>query len=179
LGHRQPAVDRTRAAILAAGRRLASQTPAGELRIGAVARAAGVSRITVYNQFGSRAGLIAALPPPAPALANAPEGDARTQLRTRFMIACSTWASEPALFRHLNPSPTPEEAELDRALAERLAAADMLRPGCSIKEAEDVIAALASFPVFDRLHKGGRRPPLAVAEILGRLASAVLGQPLG
>ena len=36
----------------------------------------------------------------------------------------------------------------DGALAERLAASDQLRPGCSLREAEDVIGAITSFPVF-------------------------------
>ena len=62
----------------------------------------------------------------------------------------------------------------DRALAERLAASGQLRPGCSLKEAEDVIGALTSFPVFDRLHKDGRRSSAAVGEILLRLAAAIL-----
>jgi Bacterial regulatory proteins, tetR family len=178
LGRRQPAVDRTQEAILAAARHLASEAPVGELSVGAVARAAGVSRITVYNRFGSRAGLLATLQPPSPGLSQASHGDARTQLRSRLVSACTSWSSDPALFRNLNRPSSPAAADFDRALAERLAAADMLRPGCSIKEAEDVIGALTSFAVFDRLHKDGRRPPLAVAEILGRLASAILGQPL-
>src|SRR5260370_912687 len=62
----------------------------------------------------------------------------------------------------------------DRALAERLASADQLRPGCSLKEAEDVIGALTSFDVFDRLHQDGRRSSSAVADILMRLAGAIL-----
>jgi hypothetical protein len=62
----------------------------------------------------------------------------------------------------------------DRALAERLAAADLLRPGCSLKEAEDVIGAITSFTVFDRLHKDGRRSQTAVVEIVMRFASTIL-----
>jgi hypothetical protein len=62
----------------------------------------------------------------------------------------------------------------DRTLAGRLAAADQLRPGCSLKEAEDVIGAITSFEVFDRLHKDGRRSPTAVSEILMRLVSTIL-----
>jgi hypothetical protein len=62
----------------------------------------------------------------------------------------------------------------DRALAERLAAADQLRAGCSIKEAEDVIRAVTAFAVFDRLYKDGRRSQAAVVEILMRLVSTIL-----
>jgi hypothetical protein len=41
-----------------------------------------------------------------------------------------------------------------------------------------VIGILTSFAVFDRLHKGGRRSPSAVAEILMRMTSEFLaGSP--
>ena len=59
-------------------------------------------------------------------------------------------------------------------LAERLAAQDSLRPGCSLREAEDVIAVLSSFAAFDRLYHDGRRPVSAVAEVLMRLAAGIL-----
>ena len=49
-----------------------------------------------------------------------------------------------------------------------------MRPGCSLKEAEDVIGALTSFGVFDQLHQDGRRSPASVADILMRLAAAIL-----
>lgn len=178
LGRREAAVGRTRAAILAAARmELASGTSAS-FSAGAVARRAGVSRITVYNQFGSKAGLLrelaggarAAVPP----LADVAEP--HDELRRRIVASCSMWASDPALFRRL---PVEAAAHLeapgeDRALAERLAASGQLRAGCSLKEAEDVIGALTSFPIFDRLHKDGRRSSAAAAEILLRLAAAIL-----
>jgi hypothetical protein len=98
---------------------------------------------------------------------------ARDELRQRISLACSTWATHSSLLRHL-PRPEQEESERNRQLAERLAGADALRPGCSIKEAEDVIGALTSFDLFDRLYRDGRRSPGAVAEILMRLASGIL-----
>ncbi len=180
LGRRQEAVDRTRAAIVAAARELVAAGGQPAISVGAVASRAGVSRITVYNRFGSRAGLLRAVADEArrgAILPLAPEpGDPRGRLRQRIAESCALWASDPALFRRL-----PEEAGVekeppgeDRPLAEQLAAADQLRPGCSLKEAEDVIGALTSFPTFDRLHKDGRRSPTAVAEILMRLAAAIL-----
>ena len=179
LGRRQAAVDNTRAAILTAARdELASGEPG--LSAGAVARRAGVSRITVYNQFGSKAGLLrelAAAARPEVELRLAPEpADPLDDLRHRIADSSSRWSSDPALFRRL-PGAGNVEIEMphdDRALAERLAASDHLRPGCSLKEAEDVIGAITSFQVFDRLHKDGRRSPTAVAEILMRLAAAVV-----
>ena len=177
LGRRQEAADRTHAAILAAARDLVAS---GELPLsaGAVARRAGVSRLTLYNRFGSKAGLLRQVAAGArlkaqPARTSA---DARSQLRQRISDSCSMWASDPALFRRL-PSAANVEIEApndDRVLAERLALSDQLRPGCSVKEAEDVITAVTSFSVFDRLHKDGRRSSVAVAEIVMRLACAIL-----
>jgi AcrR family transcriptional regulator len=164
-------VDKTRQAILAATRDLVATT--GSLSLKAVADKAGVSRITVYNQFRSKADLINTLVPRLESPSFSPEAKPREQLTQRIFASCHHWAADPALFRHVSTAAA-GDAELDRELAERLAAADELRPGCSIKEAEDVIGALTSFAVFDRLHKDGRRSPLAVAEILMRLVSGIL-----
>lgn len=172
LGRRQAAVDRTTASILAAARELVGQSPSSQLSVGAVARRAGVSRITVYNRFGSRGRLLEALAPARPHREPAAP-DPREALRSHILRACATWAANPALYRHL-PEAERDDAEADHALAEALAAADALRPGCSLKEAGDVIAVLTSFAVFDRLHKDGRRPAAAVGEILTRLASGIL-----
>ena len=181
LGRRQAEVDRTRSGILAAARDLVAKLgPAAS--VGKVAEHAGVSRITIYNQFGSKARLLEALtaepgsvapdPPPGEA------GDPVDDLRRRVEHACAVWAENPDLYRQLaghgRHGPHDRQADADHALALRLAANDRLRPGCSIKEAEDVIGILASFSVFDRLHKGGRRSPAGVAEILMRMASGVM-----
>ncbi len=179
LGRRHEAVGLTRSTILAAARTVVTEL-GHAFSVGKVAQRAGVSRITIYNQFGSKAGLLEALTAGArtthatPPLVHDP--DPRERLRSRIAQACATWAADPALYRRLqgHGSWAGEDSELDRILAERLAAADQLRPGCSIKEAEDVIGIVTSFQAFDRLHKGGRRSPSAVAEVLTRMASGVL-----
>jgi AcrR family transcriptional regulator len=182
LGKRQAGVDRTRAAVLTAARELVAAGGGSSLSVGAVARRAGVSRLTIYNRFGSRSELLRAVAGEAhrrtgaaPAAAGDFE-DPRQQLRQRVASACASWASDPALFRALPAvtSAVDPAALKDRALAERLASADQLRPGCSLKEAEDVIGALTSFEVFDRLYQDGRRSSAAVADILMRLAGAIL-----
>jgi len=197
LGRRQTSVDLTTSSILAAARELVAQGPASQASVGAVARRAGVSRITVYNRFGSREGVLTALAAtaqPASVRTDAPttaaqvvdgpdyrsksgaegprsEGDPLEALRGHLAAACSRWAADAALFRHLPPPPEDGRA---RPLAEQLAAQDVLRPGCSLREAEDVIATLSSFAVFDRLYHDGRRPASAVAEVLMRLAAGIL-----
>jgi AcrR family transcriptional regulator len=185
LGKRQAGVDRTRAAVLTAARELVAAGGGSTLSVGAVARRAGVSRLTIYNRFGSRSELLRAVAGEAhrrTAAAPAPGSggeDPRQQLRDRIASACANWSSDPALFRAL-PAVTSAgdpAASKDRALAERLASADQLRPGCSLKEAEDVIGALTAFEVFDRLYQDGRRSSQAVADILMRLAGAILSSP--
>lgn len=174
LGKRQALVDLTSDSILRAA---TEEVAAGKtLSVGRVARKAGVSRITVYNRFGSRSGLLQALSSqiPAPPDELPAAAAARDLLERHISAACSAWAAHASLVRHLPQFRREENTGLNRQLAERLATSDELRPGCSIKEAEDVIAALTSFETFDRLYKDGRRSPAAVAEILARLASGIL-----
>src|SRR5205814_2040847 len=88
LGRRQELVDRTAQSILSAARDLVSQKPAEAVSVGAIARHAGVSRLTVYQRFGSRSGLLAALAPIS-AAAEAVEGDPRDALRRHLVQACA------------------------------------------------------------------------------------------
>lgn len=172
LGARQASIDRTAQAILAASRRLLAHSPAAHVSVGAIAREAGVSRLTVYQRFGSRAGLFQALVPRR-AADEAQPGDPREALRRHLLRACETWASDAALHRNL-PASTPPDRDAERRIAEELLAADALRPGCSLREAEDVISTLGSFAVFDGLQRDGRRSPAGVTEILMRLAGGIL-----
>jgi AcrR family transcriptional regulator len=173
LGARQAAVDRTAQSILSAARRLLAHSPATEVSVGAVAREAGVSRLTVYQRFGSRSGLFDALRPVQASSVASEHDDPREALRAHFLQACESWAADPTLHRHL-PAAASGKPESALRLADRLLAADALRPGCSIREAEDVITALESFVVFDGLHRDGRRSPAAVTDILMRLAAGIL-----
>jgi len=179
LGRRAAEVERTRARILAAAGQVVAELGVGGSSVGKVADLAGVSRITVYNQFGSKSGLLEALladfgPTSGRGTPDA-AADPAADLRRRIEQACGAWAADPALHRRLlGHRAEHEQSDADHALAERLAAHDRLRPGCSIREAEDVIGILTSFPVFDRLHKGGRRSPAAVVEILHRMASGFM-----
>lgn len=155
----------TRKAILEAARRLVREGPGGPT-VGAIAVAAGVSRLSVYHHFGSRAGVLAAV------AAEAAPPHAGEDLHDLLAAAAAHWASDPPLYRRLAE---PEVAT--HQLAAELAAHDRLRPGCSIREAEDVISVLTSFSTFDRLYQDGRRSTPAVVEILMRMAGSILNQP--
>ena len=56
---RQQAVDAGRDRVVTAARELLEGDEAEGFSLDAVARRAGVSRMTVYNQFGSKAGVLA------------------------------------------------------------------------------------------------------------------------
>lgn len=172
---RRAQAEQTRSRILAAAREVVAEL-GPESSLSEVAERAGVSRITIYNQFVSKAGLLEALAAGASSEPNGTPAAALDDLALRIEQACAGWAADPDLYRQLQGlgREHPGQAQLNRALAEHLAAADRLRPGCSVREAEDVIGILTSFPAFDRLHKGGRRPSSAVAEILLRMASGFM-----
>src|SRR6202166_982833 len=130
---RQAGAARTRSAILAAAREVVSEL-GPESSLGRVAERAGVSRITIYDQFGSKAGLLDALAADTarPPMSEAPEeraADPAHALRRRIELACAAWASDPRLYRQLPVRGQGGRPDLDRALAEQLAAADRLRPG--------------------------------------------------
>ena len=163
----------TRLRLLAAARDLlvGGETPTAA----AVAARAGVSRVTVYDHFGSQPGLLAALAAEAgrPG-AGAASGDPVHRLRALVAGACAHWATDPALFRRLPAAADAIEPDGVQEVASALADGDQLRPGCSLREAVDVIAIATSFAAFDRLHHDGRRSPAAVAEILQRMCSGIL-----
>jgi AcrR family transcriptional regulator len=170
-GYRSPRRDsaaaQTRRAILQAAQALLRDHP-GEPTVGAIAAQAGVSRLSVYHHFASRAGVLGAVAEAARASGRS----GGTDLRSFVAEAVAHWGTDPPLFRRLRG--TADIQENQHELAVRLAADDRLRPGCSLKEAEDVIAVLTSFAAFDRLHQDGRRSTAAVTEILMRMAGSIL-----
>jgi AcrR family transcriptional regulator len=169
----------TRAALLAAARELIVSGGGRTPSAGAVAARAGVSRLTVYHHFGSHAGMLRAL---ADETGRQDQPDAldvpaRARLHRHIAAACERWASDPKLFRGLPAAADDRDPHRHRDLAVALAERDQLRPGCSVREAEDVIAVLTSFAAFDRLHQDGRRSTASVVEVLMRMAGAILAAP--
>ena len=87
---RQAGAARTRSGILAAAREVVSEL-GPESSVGRVAERAGVSRITIYDQFGSKAGLLDALSADTarPPMSEAPE-ETRRRPRRRSQAAYRT-----------------------------------------------------------------------------------------
>ena len=154
--------------IEAAARSLREDASIASFSLDAVAKAAGVTRLTVYHQFGSRRGLLEAvfddiaqrggLTEIADAMA---VPDPRAALDRLVEIFCAFWSRDPAVGRlHEAMATDPEFAQALRernerrrktfdALARRVAG--KTTPARARRDAVDVIFALTSFAMFAML----------------------------
>jgi AcrR family transcriptional regulator len=194
LGQRQTAAEQTRARILAAARELlmAGGGPGG-FSIDAVARQAGVARMTVYYQFGSKRGLLEGLYDDLAArggMQRLAEVFARPEPLEALAEFISTfghfWASDRLVIRRLrslavlDPDFEGVRARDEwrrggvRAIVGRLAEKHGRPVPESRDEAVDVLHTLTSFETFDTL-AGATRSPEEVVPLVQRLARAALG----
>ncbi len=179
---RDAAASRTRERLVdAAAAVLGTAEGIGEFSLATVAKKAGVTRLTVYNQFGSRRGLLEAvfddiarqgglqglgdamaMPDPCAALDRVVE------------IFCAFWNRDPAVGRlHEAMATDPEFAQaliernerrrkLVRVIVERIAAKTASRR--ARQDAVDLIFALTSHAMFAMLSPG--RPMSEVRRLL-------------
>jgi AcrR family transcriptional regulator len=195
LGRRQEAAEETRARIIAATRELLSATGGVPgLTIDAVARQAGVARMTVYHQFGSKQGLFEALFDSLAAsggMRQLPHAfqqpDPLDALAEFIAIFGHFWASERLVHRRLYglAAVDPEFEPVLRARQSRrrdglrvivgrlFKQRGRLSPK-AIERAVDVLYMLTSFEAFDTL-AGEARSPEEVTPIVQWLARVVLG----
>lgn len=170
---RAAAVEAKRQTVIEAAAAFMRTNPMGSFSLENVAKAAGVARLTVYNQFGSRRGLLEAvfdhlathggLERIADAVT---DPDPRNGLLRLAEVFCDFWSGDPAVGELHDAMATDPDLGLAlaernerrrravTALVERLqgpAAADQRR------DAIDLIFALMSYPMF-RLLSGGRSP---------------------
>jgi AcrR family transcriptional regulator len=198
LGQRQATTEQTRARILAAAHQLLA-APGGiaAFTVEAVARQADVSRMTVYYQFGSKAGLLEALFDQLATTGRLPQGavaalgqpDPLDALAGYVAAFAGFWAAERLVLRRLR-----NLAALDPELEQGVRARDARRrkglellagrladryghpPHDTLGEAVVVLHMLTSFETFDAL-AGPDRSPQDVAGQVHRLAVAALGLP--
>jgi AcrR family transcriptional regulator len=194
LGRRQAAVDRTRARILKAARALLVTRGGGAFSIDAVAGRARVTRVTVYQRFGSRSKLLEALfddlarqggmwdladafrqPDPDEALARFVTTFARfwTAHRPIHRRLLALAALDPGLERTLRARQEWRRQGL-RVIVGRLRERSGGPPAGAQDETIDALFALTGFETFDLL-AGPKRTPAQVAPIVLRIARAYLG----
>lgn len=195
LGRRQAAAERTRSRVLAAARALlTARGGIAGFTIDAVARKAGVARMTVYYQFGSKVGLLEALCDSVAASGGVTQlgdvfcrPDPLDALDAFIAVFGHFWAADRLVIRRLQGLATldPDFAQVVggrqgwrrgglRTLVGRLREAYGRPDAAAVEETTDVLHALTSFETFDTL-AGPSRSPEDVVPLVCRLARAALG----
>jgi len=192
---RAASASRTRSRIVrAAGRQLRSPGGLKSLSLDSVAQAAGVSRLTVYNQFGSRRGLLEAVFDDLArrgGLHRVPEAMAESQPRVALSriiaIFCDFWdfdartlgsiygagASDPELGQSMRER-NERRRKLLRALLGRMAAAREVRSE-AVVDVVDVLFVLTGYGVYVGLANRGRGKQ-EVCQLIQQLAQAALSR---
>ncbi len=201
-GRRAAATAATRRAIIDAGRDLLAAGDWRGFTLDAVATAAGVTRVTVYNQVTSKSGLLdavltdlterAGMDQLLTATKTMPAEDARSYIVER---TCRFWHAERSVLRPLfglsavdkdiaaNLSQREQwrtdqlDRLLDRLAAERPATqSSSARAPMSRTHVLAGLVAVTSFPAYDALGSLAD-DPIAASAVIDHLARSLTGQP--
>lgn len=198
LGRREADTEKTRARIVASARRLLLN-PRGfaEFSIDAVAREAGVARMTVYYRFGSKRGLLQGIFDDLAARGGMSElreafrnPDPLAALSEFVSVFTRFWTSSRVLLRRLHAQgvidPTLGEALREReerrreglrVIVKRISEKEGRPKASAFDDVVDTLFTVTSFETFDSLARGKRRPK-DVAALVQRLAlCAVHAEP--
>jgi AcrR family transcriptional regulator len=190
-GARARAAADSRARVLAAARAVLSDPATPAWGMETIAAAAGVTRMTVYNQFGSRTAVIEAVLDQVVArdrmdrLVDGTSGlDPAAALHAALLTTCRFWHAERPLLRRLFAVAYTEPA-VEALLARRegwrrdqlgslLGRADpaLAADGALL----DVVVAVTSFAAYDRLAATADAPD-AAADVLHRLLVTAVDRP--
>jgi len=196
LGKRKASIEGTRARILEAARKLlADEASPADLSMEAVARAADVSRLTIYYQFESRRGLLEALYDYMAGRGNMgqvaeifQERDPDKALEKMAKTFVEFWASDPVVIRRVRGM-----AALDAEVAAGMQARDSRRrriAGEIVRRlhlhqlepekieqqnlAADAVAMLTSFETYDALARAGHGD-YAIVDLVIKLSRTAIG----
>jgi AcrR family transcriptional regulator len=193
MGKREAATGETRTRILEATRQLLASESETDLGMEAIARRADVSRLTIYYQFKSRAGLLDALYDHLATRGNMRrmaevfhEPDPSVALEKLVRTFVSFWSSDPVVIRRLRGM-----AAFDAEIAQGIRARDARRHHAAREIltrsvlgkkklsseqqnlAADVLSMLTSFESYDALAKAGHNQTQIVATV-NRLARLIV-----
>jgi len=172
VGLRAAGVQRTRHRVVTAVRERLIGAGYHGFSLEQVAEDAGITRVTIYRQFGSKLGLLQAVADDLTQRGHASERlgaaaaipDASKAFRSMVSELCRFWDTDPPLFRRMvslaavDPEArqvieTREQWRYDgiNALIGRLAAESRLRAPFGEDQAIATIAAVTSFPACDQM----------------------------
>ena len=195
LGKRAVAAQATREAILAAARALAASQGFAGLTVDAVAAEAGVSRLTVYNHFESKTGLLEALAWTVFAAADiARIRDARLHPDLDLAIAgfitenarffatigaqgrtvLAAALGDPELAAVIDATYIAGRRAAITSLVERIADAGRLAPGWTSDRVLACLMVLTSLEAFETVTAVGHRTPAEVGDLLAAMSTVVL-----
>lgn len=195
LGQRQAFVEQTRARIIAAARKLLGAPEAfSGFTIDAIASEAGVARMTVFNQFGSKRGLLEALFDDLAVRglverlrASFARPEPREALDELVAAFAGFWSSDRIVIRRIRGlaalDPDFEQAvrarderrrEALRTIVGRLATPYQKPTPVGQEDVIAILHTLTSFETFDNLAGLGRTPD-DVVSLVRRLARAAIG----
>lgn len=192
LGKREPAIAERRQRIIEAAHALLLDAGFYRMRVEDVAKRAGVTRATVFNQFGSKLGLLEAVAAEAGRRSRSQATfealelpDAYEAFRRALIEGYRFYAAERALLRNMTSLAAfdPDAKKLSegfeqgrrrdvRRMADRLAAQGYLAHGWSRRQLADLLWVVTSFETFDLLHSGRELPARAAAQRALAMASA-------
>jgi AcrR family transcriptional regulator len=198
LGRREADTEKTRARIVAAARRLLL-SPRGfaEFSIDAVAREAGVARMTVYYRFGSKRGLLQGMFDDLAARGGISElrdvfrnPDPFAALSEFISVFTRFWTSSRVVIRRLRGQgvidPTLGDALREReerrreglrVLVKRISEKEGRPKAAALDDIVDTLFTLTSFETFDSLARGKRRPADVTSLVLRLALAAIRGDP--
>jgi AcrR family transcriptional regulator len=194
LGKRSDESAGTRLRILNAARDRFAREGFHRVSIDEIAEAADVARMTVYNQFGSKSGLVEALIEETEQSAGLEAiltaidlPDAAEALERTVREGCRYWDSAQELARRLvglGALDGDVRAVLDRAdqrrselvgrLVYRLNEQDLLASGVSIPHATAILGLLCSFEAFDQMATVQGHSARDTASLLSQMATSML-----
>lgn len=175
---------------------LRSQGSVTAVSLDAIAKAAGVTRLTVYNQFGSRRGLLEAVLDQVATDAGMHRigelmaaADPRTALDALIDLVCHAWAFDDSMARlHAAARIDPEFAEAVskrierrrgalRALVNRMSKDEPISASAK-SDLVDLLFAMTSYEVFEGL-RARDRTAKRVAQLMKRACAATLAGTFG
>ncbi len=189
---RRAASEDTKRQLLDAARTVLASADFGRFSLESVARQAGVSRLTIYYQFGSKRGLLEALYDDLAVRGDLlllprvfTQRDPVEALRNFVTLFCGFWASDPDLIRKVRAA-----AALDSEFESVIQRDEWRRNGLKVlitrivaqqsptltddpEKLIDVSCALTSFETFDGLSRAGWDQD-EITQMVGRLIFELL-----